>query len=337
MIEYIIRRLLLAIPTLFLISVISFVVIQLPPGDFLTSYIAQIRAEEGDQAADAAIREGRIAVLQARYGLDQPLYVQYWRWISNIVLRGDFGWSFEQKTAVRDLIWERLGLTIVLTGLTIAFTWALAIPIGVLSAVKQYSLADYFFSFVGFVGLAIPNFLLALILMWLAFAYFDVNVTGLFSEQYMNAPWSLAKFVDMLQHMWLPVVILGTSGTAGLIRIMRANLLDELNKPYVEAARARGVSEWALIWRYPVRLALNPFVSTIGLILPTLISGATIISIVMSLPTIGPLFYRALLSQDMFLAGAFVLLLSVLTVIGMLISDILLVVLDPRIAYGRKE
>ncbi|MCL4859957.1 MAG: ABC transporter permease [Caldilineaceae bacterium] len=337
MIEYIIRRLLLAIPTLFLISVISFVVIQLPPGDFLTSYIAQIRAEEGDQAADAAIREGRIAVLQARYGLDQPLYMQYWRWISNIVLRGDFGWSFEQKTAVRDLIWERLGLTIVLTGLTIAFTWALAIPIGVLSAVKQYSLADYFFSFVGFVGLAIPNFLLALILMWLAFAYFDVNVTGLFSEQYMNAPWSLAKFVDMLQHMWLPVVILGTSGTAGLIRIMRANLLDELNKPYVEAARARGVSEWALIWRYPVRLALNPFVSTIGLILPTLISGATIISIVMSLPTTGPLFYRALLSQDMFLAGAFVLLLSVLTVIGMLISDILLVLLDPRIAYDGKE
>lgn len=337
MIEYIIRRLLLAIPTLFLISVISFVVIQLPPGDFLTSYIAQIRAEEGDQAADAAIREGRIAVLQARYGLDQPLYMQYWRWISNIVLRGDFGWSFEQKTAVRDLIWERLGLTIVLTGLTIAFTWALAIPIGVLSAVKQYSLADYFFSFVGFVGLAIPNFLLALILMWLAFAYFDVNVTGLFSEQYMNAPWSLAKFVDMLQHMWLPVVILGTSGTAGLIRIMRANLLDELNKPYVEAARSRGVSEWALIWRYPVRLALNPFVSTIGLILPTLISGATIISIVMSLPTTGPLFYRALLSQDMFLAGAFVLLLSVLTVIGMLISDILLVLLDPRIAYDGKE
>lgn len=333
MLEYIIRRILLAIPTLFLISVISFVVIQLPPGDFLTSYIAQIRADEGDQAAEDALRGGRIQVLRERYGLDQPLYIQYWRWITNILLRGDFGFSFEQKVAVRDLIWGRLGLTIVLTGLTILFTWAMAIPIGVLSAVKQYSLADYFFTFLGFIGLAIPNFLLALIFMWIAFAYFDVNVTGLFSPEYIDAPWTLDKFINMLQHIWLPVVILGTGGTASLIRTMRANLLDELNKPYVDTARAKGVSEWVLIWRYPVRLALNPFVSTIGYVLPMLVSGATIVSIVMSLPTTGPLLFRSLLSQDMFLAGAFVLLLSTLTVIGTLISDILLVILDPRIAY----
>lgn len=333
MLEYIIRRILLAIPTLILISIISFVVIQLPPGDFLTSYIAQIRAEEGDQAARDAVAGGRIAVLRERYGLNQPIIVQYWRWITNILLRGDFGFSFEQKAAVRDLIWERLGLTVVLTSLTLAFTWATAIPIGVLSAVRQYSLADYFFTFVGFIGLAIPNFMLALICMWLAFALFDFNVTGLFSPQFIDAPWSLAKFIDMLSHIWLPVLILGTGGTASLIRTMRANLLDELNKPYVDTARAKGVAETTLIWRYPVRLALNPFVSSIGLILPTLISGATIVSIVMSLPTTGPLLYRALLSQDMFLAGAFVLMLSTLTVLGTLISDILLVILDPRIAY----
>jgi peptide/nickel transport system permease protein len=333
MFEYIARRILLSIPTLFLISVISFVVIQLPPGDFLTSYIAQIRAEEGDQMAQEAMEGGRIGVLRERYGLDQPIYVQYWRWITNILLRGDFGFSFEQKTAVRDLIWERLGLTVLLTGFTLVFTWVLAIPIGVLSAVKQYSFADYFFTFIGFIGLAIPNFLLALVFMWLAFSIFNINVTGLFSPQYIDAPWTVAKFLDMLSHIWLPVVILGTGGTAGLIRTMRANLLDELNKPYVEAARARGVSEFVLVWRYPVRMALNPFVSSIGLILPTLVSGATIVSIVMSLPTTGPLLFRALLSQDMFLAGAFVLMLSVLTIIGTLISDILLVILDPRIAY----
>jgi peptide/nickel transport system permease protein len=334
MFEYIARRILLSIPTLFLISIISFVVIQLPPGDFLTSYIAQIRAEEGDQMAQEAMEGGRIGVLRERYGLDQPLYIQYWRWITNILLRGDFGFSFEQKTAVKDLIWERLGLTVLLTGFTLVFTWVLAIPIGVLSAVKQYSFADYFFTFIGFIGLAIPNFLLALVFMWLAFSIFNINVTGLFSPQYIDAPWTFAKFMDMLSHIWLPVVILGTGGTAGLIRTMRANLLDELNKPYVEAARARGVSEFVLVWRYPVRMALNPFVSSIGLILPTLVSGATIVSIVMSLPTTGPLLFRALLSQDMFLAGAFVLMLSILTIIGTLISDILLVILDPRIAYN---
>ena len=334
MLEYIIRRVLWAIPTLIAISMIAFIVIQLPPGDFLTSYIAQIRADEGDLAAEEAIESGRIAVLRERYGLDQPLFVQYLKWITNIVLRGDFGYSFEQKIGVRNLIWERLALTIALSGSTMLFTWMVAIPIGVLSAVRQYSVADYLFTSLGFVGLAVPNFLLALILMWIAFRYFDTSITGLFSPEYIDAPWNFAKFVDLAKHLWPPILILGTSGSAGLIRTMRANLLDELNKPYVETARAKGVKENVLIWKYPVRMALNPFVSTIGWALPRLVSGSTIVSVVLSLSTTGPLLLHALTSQDMFLAGAFVLLLSTLTVIGTLISDILLAILDPRIAYG---
>ena len=331
MARYIIRRVLLAIPTLIVVSVISFAVIQLPPGDFLTSYIAQVRQTEGDQAANQLY--GIIPQLKAQYGLDQPIYVQYYLWIRNILLKGDFGYSFEQKQPVSSLIWERLGLTIVLTSTTLIFTWLLAIPIGVLSATRQYSAGDYFFTFLSFVGLGIPNFLIALILMWIAFAYFDASITGLFSEQYLNAAWSLGKVLDMFRHIWLPVAVLGLGGAASLIRTMRANLLDEFNKPYVEAGRAKGLSEGRLIWKYPVRIALNPFVSSIGWALPQLVSGATIISIVLNLPTTGPLMLRALLAQDMYLAGSFVLLLSVLTVIGTLISDILLALLDPRISY----
>jgi peptide/nickel transport system permease protein len=334
MLEYIIRRVLWAIPTLIMISIISFIVIQLPPGDFLTSYIAQIRADEGDLAADEAAESGRIRVLRERYGLDKPLYIQYWKWITNIVFRGDFGYSFEQKIAVKELIWERLALTVVLSGTTMFFTWLLAIPIGVLSAVKQYSIMDYVFTSLGFIGLATPNFLLALIFMWVAYRYFDTSVTGLFSPEFIDAPWNWAKVQNLLSHIWLPILILGTSGTASLIRTMRANLLDELNKPYVETARAKGVKESRLIWKYPVRMALNPFVSTIGWALPRLVSGSTIVSVVLSLSTTGPLLLHALTSQDMFLAGGFILMLSTLTVIGTLISDILLVVLDPRIAYN---
>ncbi|MBM4457470.1 MAG: ABC transporter permease [Chloroflexi bacterium] len=331
MARYILRRIFLALPTLIVVSVISFAVIQLPPGDFLTSYIAQVRQTEGDQAANQLY--GIIPQLKAQYGLDQPIYVQYYLWIRNILLKGDFGYSFEQKQPVSSLIWERLGLTIVLTSTTLIFTWLLAIPIGVLSATKQYSAGDYFFTFLSFVGLGIPNFLIALILMWIAFAYFDASITGLFSEQYLSAPWSVGKVLDMFRHIWLPVAVLGLGGTASLIRTMRANLLDELNRPYVEAGRAKGLSEGRLIWKYPVRIALNPFVSSIGWALPQLVSGATIISIVLNLPTTGPLMLRALLAQDMYLAGSFVLLLSVLTVIGTLISDILLALLDPRISY----
>ena len=331
MARYILRRILLAIPTLIVVSVIAFAIIQLPPGDFLTSYIAAIRQSEGDQAANQLNQI--IPQLRAQYGIDEPIWTQYYLWIRNILLKGDFGYSFEQKQPVSTLIWERLGLTIVLTSATLVFTWLLAIPIGVLSAVRQYSLGDYFFTFLGFIGLGIPNFLIALILMWVAFAYFDTSITGLFSEEFINAPWSIARVVDMLKHLWLPIVVLGLGGTASLIRMMRANLLDELNKPYVEAGRAKGLTEQRLIWKYPVRIALNPFVSSIGWALPQLISGATIVSIVMNLPTTGPLMLRALLAQDMYLAGAFVLLLSVLTVIGMLISDVLLALFDPRIKY----
>jgi len=329
--RYILKRVLLAIPTLIVVSIISFFVIQLPPGDFLTAYIAQVRQTEGDGAANSLTSV--IPALEEQYGLNKPITEQYLIWMKNILTQGDFGYSFEQKRPVSELIWERLGLTILLTGFTLIFTWLLAIPIGVLSATKQYSLGDYFFTFMSFVGLGIPNFLIALVLMWLAFAYFNTSITGLFSPEYAEAPWSLAKFGDMLSKIWLPIVVLGLGGTASLIRTMRANLLDELHKPYVEAARAKGVAERTLIWKYPVRIALNPFVSSIGWAFPQLVSGATIVSIVLNLPTTGPLLLRSLLSQDMYLAGSFVLLLSVLTVIGTLVSDILLALLDPRIIY----
>jgi len=333
MIEYIIKRVLWSIPTLVAISMIAFIVIQLPPGDFLTSYVARLRAEEGDQVADEALESGYLGALRDRYGLDKPVIVQYWKWITNIVLRGDFGYSFAMKIGVKTLIWQRLALTVMLSGATMLFTWVVAIPIGVLSAVRQYSAADYFFTSIGFIGLAVPSFLLALILMWIAYRYFDTSITGLFSPEYIDAPWTWGKFVDMAKHIWLPIVILGLSGSAGLIRTMRANLLDELSKPYVEAARAKGVKESVVIWKYPVRMALNPFVSTIGWALPRLVSGSTIVSVVLSLSTTGPLLLHALRTQDMYLAGAFILMLSVLTVIGTLVSDILLAVLDPRIAY----
>lgn len=328
---YILRRVLLAIPTLIVVSVLSFIVIQLPPGDFLTSYIAYTRATEGDQAANQLT--SIIPQLRAQYGLDQPIYVQYSLWIKNIITKGDFGYSYEQKQPVSTLIWERLGMTVVLTGATLIFTWLLAIPIGVLSATKQYSLGDYAATFVSFVGLGIPNFLIALVLMWLAFRYFDTSITGLFSKEFEDAPWSMARVIDLAKHLWLPVLVLGMGGTANLIRTMRANLLDELNKPYVEAARAKGLDETKLIWRYPVRIALNPFVSSIAWAFPQLVSGGQIVSIVLNLQTTGPLLLRALLAQDMYLAGSFVLLLSVFTIAGVLISDVLLALLDPRIAY----
>jgi peptide/nickel transport system permease protein len=327
MFHYVIRRLLLTIPTLFVTSLVAFVLIQLPPGDFLTNYAA-VLAQMGERVSDEQLH-----ALQEAYGLNQPVYVQYFKWISGILLRGDFGLSLEWKMPVSQLIWERMGLTLVLTTSTLLFTWLLAIPIGIYSATHQYSKLDYLFTAIGFVGLGIPGFMLALVLMWIAFAYFGQDVGGLFSEQYRNAPWSMAKVADMIQHLWIPMIILGMEGTAGLIRTMRANLLDELHKPYVNAARARGLPEWRLILEYPVRVALNPFVSTAGWALPGLVNGGTIISVVLSLPTAGPLLLRALQSQDMYLAGAFILLLGTLTIIGTLISDLLLAWLDPRIRF----
>lgn len=327
MLQYIARRLLIMIPTLIVISIVSFVLIQLPPGDFLTSYAATL-AQQGEGVDNAQL----IALKQA-YGLDQPVYVQYWKWISHIIFHGDFGQSLEWKQPVSALLWQRMGVTLALTVSTLIFTWLLAIPIGVFSATHQYSKSDYFFTFVGFIGLSVPSFMIALVLLWVAFRYLGQDVGGLYSPEYRSAPWSFGKVINLLEHFWIPLVIVGLEGTAALIRTMRANLLDEIHKPYVTAARARGLSERRLIWEYPVRVALNPFVSTAGFSLPGLISGATIIGIVLSLPMHGPLFLRALQSQDMYLAGAYILLLSTLTVVGVLLSDIALAWLDPRIRY----
>lgn len=324
--RFILKRLLWMVPFLFAVSIVAFLLIQAPPGDYLTTYIAKLG--ESNEVLDQA----SIQNLRARFGLDQPLYVQYFKWVGNL-LQGDFGMSFEWRQPVSDLVWGRMALTVLLSFSTLLFTWAVAFPIGVYSAVRKYSVGDYIATTIGFIGLATPNFLLALILMYVGVVHFGTDVGGLFSPEYQNAPWSWAKFWNLVEHLWLPIVVLGTSATASLIRVMRANLLDELNKPYVDTARAKGMSEFALIMKYPVRVALNPFVSTIGWVLPNLVSGAVVTAIVLSLPTAGPLMLQALLSQDMYLAGAFVLLLSSLTVIGMLISDILLVLLDPRVRY----
>lgn len=330
MLRYIIRRLLFMIPTLFAISLVAFAIIQLPPGDFLTSYIATLAAE------GETVNAEMIANLRAQYGLEQPVYVQYFKWLKGIS-QGNFGLSFEWKQPVSKLIWGRVALTLVVSICTLLFTWAIAIPIGIYSAIRQYSIGDYIATFFGFLGLATPNFLLALVLMVIVFKFFGVSIGGLFSSEYALAPWTLGKVLDLLKHLVIPMIVLGTAGTAGLIRIMRANLLDELRKPYVVTARAKGLDERTLLLRYPVRAALNPFVSSMAFMLPRLISGAVITSVVLSLPTTGPLLLRALMSQDMYLAGAFILLLSTLTVIGMLISDILLAWLDPRIRLSLRE
>lgn len=328
MLQYLTRRLVFMIPTLFAISVVSFILIQLPPGDFLTAYAATLTSQGDTVSAE------QLEALREAYGLGQPVYVQYYKWMSGILLHGNFGYSLEWKRPVSDLIWEGMGTTLALTVSTLIFTWLMAIPIGIYSARHQYSKGDYFFTLVGFIGLGIPNFMIALVLMWVAFRYLGMDVGGLFSPEYRSAPWSFGKVIDLLKHFWIPLVIVGLEGTASLIRTMRANLLDELNKPYVTAARARGLAEGAMVREYPVRVALNPFVSTAGFALPGLINGATIVGIVLSLPMHGPLLLRALRSQDMYLAGAFILLIAVLTIIGVLISDIVLAWIDPRIRYS---
>lgn len=325
MLGFIVRRILYAIPTFLAVSIVAFIIIQLPPGDYLTTLVASM-ASQGESVDPAALE-----ALRNRYGLGEPIWVQYFKWMSNIFLRGDFGQSFEWNQPVTSLIWNRLMLSFTLSLSTLLFVWAVALPVGIYSAVRQYSLGDYTFTFLGFIGLAIPNFLLALVLMYIGFKFFGQSVGGLFSPEYQEAPWSWAKFLDMLGRLWIPIVIIGTAGTASLIRIMRANLLDELRKPYVVTARAKGLPEHQVIMRYPVRVALNPFVSTIGWVLPALISGEAITAIVLSLPTTGPLLLRSLMSQDMYLAGSFILMLSTLTIIGTLLSDVLLALLDPRI------
>ncbi|MFO0294287.1 MAG: ABC transporter permease [Rhodospirillales bacterium] len=327
MVTYILQRLALALVTIWAISVVSFVIIQLPPGDFVDSYIMNLAA------SGSAVRAEEAQVLREQYGLDKPIWVQYAKWISRVAA-GDFGMSMEWGRPVIEVIGDRLWLTIVISLAAIVITWGLALPIGIYSAVRQYSFADYIFTFVGFVGLAVPNFLLALIIMYFGFKLFDMNIGGLFSAQYQLAPWSAGKVWDMMKHLPLPALILALAGTAQLIRIMRANLLDELRRPYVTTARARGLPEWRVILKYPVRAALNPFASTIGYLLPFVVSGSIVVSLVLSLPTVGPLLLRSLIAQDMFLAGTIVLLLGILTVIGTFLSDLILMWIDPRIRAG---
>jgi peptide/nickel transport system permease protein len=325
MLGYILRRIAIMIPTLFIISIITFAVIQLPPGDFLTSYVAQMRSQ-GDN-----IQEDAIEAMRVRYGLGEPLPVQYGKWIWGIVTRGDWGQSMEFQKPVKDLIWERMWLTVILSLTAMFVSWFIAIPLGVYSATHQYSIPDYILTTISFIGIGTPGFLLALLIMWAAMNFMGMNVGGLFSQEYMLAPWSWDKVVDMLKHLWIPVLILALNGTAGGLRTTRANLLDELNKPYVETARAKGITEAKVIWKYPVRVALNPFFSTVGWELANLVSGSQLVAIVLSLETTGPLLLRSLTSQDMYLAGSFLLLLSALTVIGTLVSDIILAWVDPRI------
>jgi peptide/nickel transport system permease protein len=324
MFQYIIKRLLLLPLLLVIFSIISFVLIQAPPGDFVTSYIAEIAA------GGSGMSQQQIDGLRELYGLDKPMYVQYLRWVGRL-LQGDLGVSLDWRRPNTELIGERLLLTVLLGGFTFVFTWALAIPIGILSATRQYSFFDYFFTIFNYMGVATPSFMTALVLMWLAFSRFGISITGLFSAEYVDAPWSMGRVLDLLSHIWVPMIILGMDGTARLARIMRANLLDELKKPYMEMARAKGLSEWKLVLKYPVRLAINPLASTIGWYLPLIFSGSVVVATVLNLPTIGPLLLRSLISQDMFLAGSIIFIFCFLGVIGTIISDILLAWLDPRI------
>lgn len=324
MTQYIIKRLLLLPLLLFLFSIFAFFIIQAPPGDFVTAYIAELAA------SGSSMDQAQIDALREQYGLDQPMYVQYFKWMGRL-LTGDLGASLDWKRPNLELIRERFMLTVLLGAFTFVFTWIVAIPIGIYSATHQYSFFDYFFTVFNYMGVATPTFMTALIIMWLAFKYFGVSVTGLFSPEYVDAPWSWGRVVDLLSHLWLPMVILGLDGTARLARIMRANLLDEMKKPYMEMARAKGMSEWKLVMKYPVRLALNPLISTIGWYLPLLFSGSVIVATVLNLPTIGPMLLRALTNQDMFLAGSIILIYCFLAIIGTMISDVLLAWLDPRI------
>lgn len=333
MLSYIIRRIFLWVPTLVLISIITFILIQLPPGSFFDAYLASMM--ESGQSQDPAVAQQVVEQLKARYAVDKPVYVQYFKWVTGM-FRGDFGMSFEWNRPVKEVIGDRLTLTIILSLATLTFVWMVALPIGIYSATHQYSFFDHTFTLFGFLGLATPNFLLALVLLFVGYKYLGSSIGGLFSPEFIDAPWTWARLIDMLKHIWIPIVVIGTAGTAGLIRVMRGNLLDELQKQYVITARSKGLQERRLLFKYPVRVALNPFVSTIGWTLPAIISGETITAVVLNLPTVGPLMLRALTSQDMYLAGTFLFFQSVLTVIGTLISDILLSLLDPRIRFEGK-
>lgn len=328
MLKYVVRRLLQLIPTMFAISVVVFFVIQLPPGDYVTALAARRQELIGQMTAD------ELAALRAFYGLDQPVYVQYFDWLRKIIFEGQFGTSFEYQRPVRALIGERIGMTAVIAVSTLLFTWILAFPIGIYAAVKQYSIGDYIATTFGFLGLATPNFLIALMLMYFGLVWFDYVPAGLCSPEWCNSAWNLGRIIDLLKHMWPALIVIGTAGTAGLIRILRANLLDELRRPYVVAARARGLHERTLLRKYPLRVALNPFVSTAGWAIYVALAGDLIVGTLLGLPTLGPLLLQALQVQDMYLAGGILVVLSVMLVTGTLISDLLLGWLDPRIRLG---
>ena len=327
---YIVRRTLISVFTILVISFLSFVIIQLPEGDYVDWYIDRVAAVAGQ---DGDLSDEHKEEMRAQLGLDRPMMVQYWDWISRIVFKADFGYGYfsGERHSIRQIIIDTLPATVLLTGFAIVITWVFAIPIGIYSAMRQHSIGDYAFTFLGFTGLAVPDFLLALVLMYVFFTWFDQSVGGLFSGTYANAPWSLGKVVDLLGHLIIPGIVLGTSGTAGLIRVMRNNLLDELERPYVVTARAKGMVNWRVIAKYPVRVAINPFVSGIGGMLPALVGGSVIVSVVLSLPTLGPILLKAIRTEDRYVAGSIILMLGAMTVAGVLISDLLLVVVDPRI------
>ncbi len=326
--SYVFQRLVYMIFLLWLVSIVTFVVIQLPPGDYLSTYISRLE-QAGQDLSDEEVEN-----LRRQYGLDLPLFLRYFKWFGQ-VLQGEFGFSFDWQQPVKDIIGERLALTFTIAILSAIFTFAVAIPIGIFSATHQYSIGDYIVSIIGFIGLAIPNFMLALIMLYVAWKSYGLNLTGLFSPEYLDAPWNLAKVGDLLLHLPIPIIVVGTSGTAGMIRVLRGTLLDELNKQYVITARSKGVGEVKLLFKYPVRVALNPIVSGLAWLFPSLISGGTITAIVLGLPTAGPMLYRALITQDTFLTATLLMFVTILTVIGTTISDILLVVVDPRIRMER--
>ena len=331
MTAYLARRLILALFTIWVITVLTFIIIELPAGDTADAVMNNLM-DQGSTSYSPEVAEN----LRRYLGLDQPQYIRYFKWMGNL-LQGDPGFSMNPRSgpdgirSIKAQIGDRLWITVALTGFTIMVTWTFAIPVGIYSAVRQHSVGDYVFTLAGFTGLAVPDFLLGLVLMYIGFAYLNQSVGGLFSADYQNAPWDFWKLWDLLKHLWIPAVVLGTSGTAGLIRVMRNNLLDELGKPYVVTARAKGAPSWRLTLKYPVRVAINPLVSTAGYLLPSLISGSVIVSVVLSLPTLGPILLRAIQLQDPYTAGFIILMLGTLTVIGTLVSDVLLAIVDPRI------
>ncbi|MDE2853231.1 MAG: ABC transporter permease [Chloroflexota bacterium] len=326
--SYIFQRLIYMFFVFWLVSVVTFVIIQLPPGDYLSTYISRLEQAGEELSEEEALN------LRRQYGLDQPLFARYLKWIGQ-VLQGEFGFSFDWQKPIRDIIGERLALTFTIAILSTIFTFAVAIPIGIYSATHQYSIGDYVVSIIGFIGLAIPNFMLALIMLYIAWKNFGLNLTGLFSPEYLDAPWNVAKVGDLLLHLPIPIIVNGTAGTAGLIRVMRGTLLDELNKQYVITARSKGVAEVKLLFKYPVRVALNPIVSGLAWLFPSLISAGTITAWVLGLPTAGPMLVRSLITQDTFLSATLLMFVTILTVIGTTVSDILLVVVDPRIRMER--